>query len=281
MLRFLEPPDSSPQSLWTRLFEGTYNKPFIIDTGLRRSLHFKFDGVQSTMDLLDPDRLTLAYTRRMMAFLLFNRAPLRVLLLGLGGGSLAKFCYRRLPAAAVTAVEIDPDVIALRDEFSIPADDDRFRIVRGDAAEYVARPETYKDVILVDAYTGSGIAAGLDTVQFYQNARRCLTSIGILVLNVCGDSRAQDAHICKIRQVFGEDFLTLPVRPAGNLIALAFKKSCEHIRCEDLEALAPDLQRRFELNFPRYVRRIALDLQLRRWQRVLDADGHYDVPPTS
>lgn len=93
-LRLLEPPDSCVHSLWSRLFAGDYHRPFIIDSGLRRSLHFSFDGVQSCMDLLDPDRLTLAYTRRMMAFLLFNSAPVRVLLLGLGGGSLAKFCYR-------------------------------------------------------------------------------------------------------------------------------------------------------------------------------------------
>src|SRR5581483_253689 len=100
ILRFLEPPGSCRRSIWTRLVEGTYDKPFILDSGLRRFLHFDLDAVQSAMDMHDPVRLTLAYTRRMMAFLLFNRAPARVLLLGLGGGSLAKFCYHRLPQTA-------------------------------------------------------------------------------------------------------------------------------------------------------------------------------------
>lgn len=278
VLRFLEPPDSCVASLWSRLFEGAYDKPFIIDSGLRRSLHFSFDGVQSCMDRLDPDRLTLAYTRRMMAFLLFNGAPSRILLLGLGGGSLAKFCYRRLPEAAVTAVEINADVTALREEFQIPADDARFRVVHGNAADYVARTTTRKDVILVDVYTRSGMAAEVDTVEFYESARRCLTPSGILVINVCSDLRRRQAHFLKIRRVFGEEFLTLPVRRDGNVITFAFKGGCDRYRDEELNARAPDLKRRFELNFPRYVRRIALDLQLRRWQQVLSSENAQREP---
>src|SRR6266702_7657353 len=139
MLRLLEPPGSCRESLWERLFAGTYDKPFIVDHGLRRFLHFDLDAVQSAMHLEHPDRLSLAYTRKMMAFLLFNRTPARILLLGLGGGSLAKFCYRRLPYTAVTAIELNPDVIALREEFRIPADDERFRVICTDAAGYIAR----------------------------------------------------------------------------------------------------------------------------------------------
>lgn len=99
----------------------SYNKPFIMDTGRERSLHFDVFAVQSAMDLDDPYRLSLPYTRKMMAFLLFNGAPRRILLLGLGGGSLAKFCYRHLASAAITVVEVNPEVIAFRDAFFIPA----------------------------------------------------------------------------------------------------------------------------------------------------------------
>ena len=132
MLRLLEPSDSCRRSLWERLFAGTYDKPFILDSGQWRFLHFDLDAVQSAMSLQDPHKLSLAYTRKMMAFLLFNHAPARILLLGLGGGSLAKFCYRSLPGAAVTAVEMNPDVIRLREEFSIPRDDSRFRVICAD-----------------------------------------------------------------------------------------------------------------------------------------------------
>ena len=159
MLRLLEPSDSCRRSLWERLFAGTYDKPFILDSGQWRFLHFDLDAVQSAMSLQDPHKLSLAYTRKMMAFLLFNHAPARIFLLGLGGGSLAKFCYRRLPRAAVTAVEVNPDVISLREEFSIPRDDSRFRVIRADGAHYLAHLRRSKDVILADACNRSGYCA--------------------------------------------------------------------------------------------------------------------------
>jgi spermidine synthase len=85
MLRLLEPPDSCHQELLDRLYSGSYQKPFIVDNGQRRFLHFDFGAIQSAMEMRNPQRLALAYTRKMMAFLLFNSRPKRILLLGLGG----------------------------------------------------------------------------------------------------------------------------------------------------------------------------------------------------
>jgi spermidine synthase len=281
MLRFLEPPGSCVQTLWTRIFDGTYDKPFIVDTHLRRFLHFDFDNVQSAMDLSDPDRLTLAYTRKMMAFLLFNRAPGRILLLGLGGGSLAKFCHRRLPTAVVTAVELNSDVIALREVFAIPENSDRFQVICADGAAYVAQLAPVKDVILVDACDRTGVATELDIPEFYENARRCLTPGGVFVINVCGDRQRRAAHLLKIRDVFGEAFLTMQARLDGNLIVLAFKDHSPQISPEVLQVAAVDLKRRFALDFPRYVRRMAIDLQLRRWERALDSDAAEEAPDST
>lgn len=268
MLRLLEAPESCRDSLWERIFDGSYDKPFIVDSGLRRFLHFDLDCVQSAMYLRDPYKLSLAYTRKMMAFLLFNSAPQRILLLGLGGGSLAKFCHRCLPSAAVTAVEVNPDVIALRGEFCIPTDDDRFRVVRADGAAYVACLQHHKDVILADACDRAGIAPQLDALEFYRNARRWLSAEGVFVANLCGETHSRAAHLAKIRDAFGESVVTLQVRPQGNVIVFAFKERGPEISWERLNGAAVDLQRRFGLNFPRYVRRIALEWKLRRWQPV-------------
>jgi hypothetical protein len=68
-LYLLEPPDSCPESLWERLFASTYDKPFIIDWGVQRRLQFDLYAVQSAMHREHPDRLILAYTRKMMAFI--------------------------------------------------------------------------------------------------------------------------------------------------------------------------------------------------------------------
>jgi spermidine synthase len=268
MLRLLEPPGSCRKSLWERLFDGTYDKPFVVDSGLRRFLHFDLDVVQSVMHLQHPDRLSLAYTRKMMAFLLFNRAPARILLLGLGGGSLAKFCYRRLPRATVTVIEVNPYVIALREEFRIPPDDHRFRVICADGAAYVARLGRSKDVILADACDRVGIAPELDAIEFYQDAHRCLSPEGVFVTNVCGDMNCCAAHIDKIRDVFGDEFMTLQVRPDGNVIVFAFKERRPEPDWGQLEATAVDLKRTFGLDFPKYLQRIALDWKSRRWQHV-------------
>jgi spermidine synthase len=265
-LRLLEPLDSCKETLWERLFDRTYTKPFILDGGLQRRLQFDLYTVQSAMHLDHPDRLILAYTRKMMAFLLFNRAPARVLLLGLGGGSLAKFCYRHLPYTAITAVEVNPDVIALREEFCVPADDDRFRVICTDAVDYVARLGLSQDVILADACNRDGIAPELNAIEFYQQVHRCLFSSGVFVANMCGDLDNCAAHVGKIRKVFGDDIMTLQVRPDGNLIVFAFKERRPEIDWEQLERTAVDLERKFGLDFPRYVRRIALNWKLRRWQ---------------
>jgi spermidine synthase len=264
VLRFLEPDGSCANTLWQRLFAGTYDKPFILDVRKRRFLQFGLHGVQSAMHLQHPDRLSLAYTRMMMAFLLFNRSPARILLLGLGGGSLAKFCYRRLPATAITAVEVNPHVIALRNEFYIPEDDERFRVIHGDGVTYVADTGRHKDVILADACDHSGIAPELDALEFYQNAWRRLSDVGVFVLNLCGDRLSWPSHLLKLRLVFGEDTLTLPGRRDGNVIVLAFKQPRVELYWQVLEAAARDLRSRFGLDFPHYVQRIARDWKRRR-----------------
>jgi spermidine synthase len=219
------------------------------------------------MHLEDPDALSLDYTRKMMTFLLFKRAPARILLLGLGGGSLAKFCYRRLPRAALTAVEVNPHVIALRDAFLIPRDDGRFRVICADGAAYVSRLAQSKDVILADACDHEGIAPELDAIEFYRAVLSCLSRDGVFVANMCGNRNSCAAHLLKIRAVFEDRCMTLPVRADGHFIVLAFKERRPEIDWEQLEAAAVKLRRQFGLDFPKYVRRMALDWRLRRWSR--------------
>lgn len=264
MLRFMEPPGTCTNDIWTRLFDGSYGRPFIVDSGLKRALHFDLDAVQSEMDLRRPSRLCLAYTRKMMAFLLFNRSPRRILMLGLGGGSLAKFCYQHLPSSTCTAVEINGDVLALRDEFRVPEDDERFRVIRADGVDYVGSIVAGKDVILADACDRAGTAPELNALDFYQNARRALAPGGVFVVNVCGNEHDRAAHLLRIHQVFGDEHLVLPVRRDGNLVVLAFEGSRPRPSLAGINATAVELKRSIGLDFPWYVRRIAIEQQRRR-----------------
>lgn len=166
-------------------------RPVAQQDGRSLLMRFDMDTVQSSMSLDDPYRLELEYTRGMVLFLLFNAAPRSILMIGLGGGSLPKYCHRYLPGADITVVEINPHVIALRDEFHVPPDGPRFRVVRGDGAEFVRRNTQTFDVLLVDGFHFDGQPEALGTRAFYGACRACLSPQGVLVVNM--DSNAEDS----------------------------------------------------------------------------------------
>jgi spermidine synthase len=108
--------------------------------GDRRTLEFAPGDIQSEMRLSRPDALVLDYARAMMCFALFVPRPAHILMVGLGGGSMAKFCHRHFPQARITVLELRADVIALRKQFLVPPDDARFKVVHADAAEWLTGP---------------------------------------------------------------------------------------------------------------------------------------------
>lgn len=128
-------------------------KPAIAVSDARgiRSLHVGGEAIQSAMRIGDPFALALDYTRCMMAFLLLHPAPREALMLGLGGGSLAKFFHQHLRKTGVRIVELDARVVvAARAHFELPPDDGRLAVEVGDGAEALA-PECC-DLLMVDAY---------------------------------------------------------------------------------------------------------------------------------
>ena len=160
--------------------------PLLHEENGELSLHFGFPTIQSRMLRADPERLLLDYTRTMMGFLLFAPEPARIAMIGLGGGSLAKYCHRRLPGADFTAVELSPAVIALRTEFAIPDDDARFRVVCADGAEFIRAVRDAGqsfDVLLIDGFDSGGQPHRLCSADFYDDCRASLTPGGILVVN--------------------------------------------------------------------------------------------------
>jgi len=96
-----------------------------------------------------------------MAFLLFHRAPRHILMIGLGGGSLVKFCHRHLRNTRLTVVEIDPNIIEMREWFHIPPDDDRVQVTLEDGADFVRRGNRTANIFLIDAFDRGGVAPSL------------------------------------------------------------------------------------------------------------------------
>ena len=220
----LEPVNAPLEALRTSVLNGSYKKPYIIDNGETRSLHFDLRFVQSSMDLDDPIRLRLRYTQRMMGFLLLHPTPKRITLIGLGGGSLAKYCHYHLPTTDLTVVEIDPYVVALREHFMVPADDHHFRVIIDDGLHHLVHAPAEIDVLLVDAYDGSGIAHSIAGQAFLSHAYQRLGPKGIFVMNLTGGLDRYAPLIALVKKQFNEQVVNVPVDADGNHILYAFKQ---------------------------------------------------------
>lgn len=219
-----------------------------------RALHIGSDTVQSAMRLSRPYDLELAYTRSMMAFLLFHPDPREVLMVGLGGGSVAKFIYTRMPAARIHAVEINPAVVAIaRQCFKVPDDEERLRVTVGDGAEFMACAKRKADVVMVDGYDGESQAEALATGGFYRACHARLTTGGVLVVNLWSGDRAFADALARLRGVFTAACLCLPAEKPGNVIVLAFRDRPDSGRWEELEERAATLTDKYGLEFGRFV----------------------------
>lgn len=222
-----------------------------------RTLHLDSDTVQSAMRVDQPDALELSYTRAMMAFLLFRSPPSRLLMLGLGGGSLAKFVYRHMPETRTTAVEIDADVVDVaRVYFGLPPESGRFRTVVADGAQYVASQVGSVDALLVDAYDGDSLAAAFSSQSFFRAARASLAaSGGVLAMNLWSSDRVFRRNLEWIERAFAGACLCLPAERPGNVVVIGFGAvpHREDLLWTRLIERAEALEHRFGLEFPAFI----------------------------
>lgn len=190
-----------------------------------RYLHFGTEWVQGAMRLRKPDWPELEYAQQMMAWMLYIDAPTAIAQLGLGAGSLTKFCYSQFPAATVTAVELNEAVIAsCYSMFKLPPDDDRLQVLEMDALDFVDDPANAEkfDVLQCDLYDATARGPVLDTPEFYQSCCACLTSQGIMTVNLFGDHPSFVKNIKAMKFAF-DDVICLPEVHDGNVVALCFK----------------------------------------------------------
>ena len=252
VMRLLEPADSDRATLVERILSGTYDKPFMIEEGDSRSLYFTRELTQSGMRLSDPTALEFEYTRQMMSFLLFVNQPQRILLLGLGGGSLVKYCHRHLRSTRITALEIDPHVIAFREQFLLPPDDARLKVLLADAAVYLRGCNEAPDVVMMDAFDRDGFANSVSNDMFYADVRDALAPHGVLVANLVGAKPERAIHLQTITDAFDGNVIVLSIENDGNYLAFAFREKGFEPRWRWIEGQARAMQKRYGLDFPKF-----------------------------
>jgi spermidine synthase len=190
-----------------------------------RSLHLGTSWVQGAMRLSRPDAIELEYVQMMMMWMLFIEQPRHIVQLGLGSSALTKFCYHRFPEARVTAVELNPNVIAICGAlFGLPPNDARLDVREQNALDFVMDPANHgsADVLQVDLYDEEARGPVLDSPEFYQACYDTLRDGGIMTTNVFGEFSNYDKNLQHMELVF-DAVVWLPEVHDANIVVIAFK----------------------------------------------------------
>ena len=216
------------------------------DRGLR-TLLFENRVRQSVVKVGDPDHLELAYARVMPAGLAFVEKPQRVLIVGLGGGTIPSFLHKHYPETTIDCVDIDPAVVDVAKRFFGFREDRTMHAYVNDGRRFIEECQEPYDVIFLDAFGSENIPYDLATQEFLQAVRRALTPEGIVVGNVWSrySNPLYDSMVRTYQDVFDELYI-LDVQGAGNKILIALPRR-ERIRRLDLAARAKRISK--EKNF--------------------------------
>src|SRR5687768_8097499 len=153
------------------------------DLGGRNSWTLRVNGTpQSHVDLDDPTYLEFEYVRR-LGHLIDLVAPSRVLHLGGGALTLARYVSATVPRVSQQVAEIDAGLIAfVRRELPPPRG---VRITTGDARAVLvkARPASF-DLIVTDCFAGARTPAHLTSVEFVRQASAALVEDGVYAANI-------------------------------------------------------------------------------------------------
>lgn len=207
------------------------------------------------MRIARPWDLELAYTRAMMAYLLFHDAPDAVLMVGLGGGSLAKFIRRFRPLTHITAVEIDERIIAAaRAHFELPPDDETLQVVLGDGAAYMAKHPSSADVILLDGFDHGNQVEALATEPFYVACRRALRPQGVLVVNLWGRDTHFTDYFERLLRAFDGEVGWLSVMGKTNIVVFAFAEAGMREKLSSRATQLAKLTQHYGLDFSGFAR---------------------------
>lgn len=179
--------------------------------------------MQSCLDQRRPNEMELTYTKMMMASLLLNPSPNRMLIIGLGGGVLPMALAALRPQASVEVVEIDPAVVKVARRYFGFSESDNLRVHVQDARVFTRRASQAGpayDLIMLDAFGADYIPEHLMTREFLQEVKALLREEGVLAANTFATSKLYDHESVTYRDVFGP-FFNFDMPFSGNRVVLA------------------------------------------------------------
>ena len=180
--------------------DSTYNHIVVREKkrGLRSLLFERDGGLQSVVKLGDPDHIELPYAKTMFVGLAFVEKPRRILVIGLGGGTIPGFLHKHYPQAMIDVVDIDPDVLAVARKYFGFREDRSLKAHIEDGRRFVEKCTRPYDLVFLDAYGNGFIPYHLVTREFLLAVRRALHPGGVVVGNVWG-SHSNPLHDSMLR----------------------------------------------------------------------------------
>jgi spermidine synthase len=217
-----------------------------------RALLFDRGGVrQSVVKVGDPDHLELAYAKVVPVGLALVEAPKRILVVGLGGGTVPGFLHKHYPRTRIDVVDIDPVVVDVAKRFFGFREDENLRAYVDDGRKFIERCRDPYDIIFLDAFGADSIPYDLATREFLLAVRKALTPKGVVVGNVWSNysNPLYESMIRTYENVFDRLYV-VDVQGAGNRILLALPRR-EDVNREDLirkaRRISAEKQFRFDL----------------------------------
>ena len=237
----------------TILFEkdSAYNHIVVKEDerGLRSLLFERDGGRQSVVKLGDPDHVELPYVRTMFVGLAFVEKPRRMLVVGLGGGTIPGFLRKHYPRAVIDVVDIDPDVLAVARKYFGFREDRSLKAYVEDGRRFIEGCTRLYDLIFLDAYGKDFIPYHLATREFLLAVRRALSPGGAVVGNVWS-GRSNPLHDAMLRtyQDAFQELYRFNVRGRGNKIFVAQARA-GRISRKNLAERAREISRRENFRF--------------------------------
>lgn len=184
--------------------ESAYQTIFISEAhGIRRMHVGSLLDRTSAMDLNDPYRHVYEYTAMMMLASGYVDAPKKILVVGLGGGTVTRTLRLVYPDAEITNVEFDPEIVAMARQYFGYAEDANMKLVVEDARRWLRSTTEQFDMILLDAYHGGYIPFHLTTREFLEIVRERLSPGGVVCSNTWTNQALADRESATYHAVFG------------------------------------------------------------------------------
>ena len=202
-----------------------YDDPMISESQGVRYLHFNSEWIQGAMRVARPEKLEFEYTQQMMAWLLFLAPPVDrgIGILGLGAGSLTRFCQHHFDSNIVT-VEWNPQVTAICESAFALKQTASCRVDHQDAHDWVLDPlnDNGYSALMIDLYDYTAQGPVCSSAEFYQGCRRVCRDLGVVTINLFGHHGSFRKNIRNIRRAFDDRVILFPETVDGNRIVIAF-----------------------------------------------------------